>query len=83
MAPGCDAWMWKSLSFRCRGGGFGLHFGRLLVTLRSLCQVFLGYRKEVGILTDTLGTRPGFWKIVDGFWEPLGTNFGIILMIFS
>ena len=34
------------------GGGFGLHFGRLLVTLGSLCQVFLGYRKEVGILTD-------------------------------
>ena len=53
--------MWKSLSFRCPGGGFGLHFGRLVVTLGSLCQVFLGYRKEVGILTD-----------FDGFWLPWG-----------
>ena len=60
MATGCDAWMWKSLSFRCPGGSFGLHFGRLLATLGSLWQVFLGYRKEVGIWTDTLGTKPGF-----------------------
>ena len=60
MATGCDAWMWKSLSFRCPGGGFGHHFGRLLATLGSLWQVFLGYRKEVGIWTDTLGTKPGF-----------------------
>ena len=59
MATGCDAWMWKSLSFRCPGEALGTIFGRLLVTLGSLCQVFLGYRKEVGILTDTLGTRLG------------------------
>ena len=44
---------------------------------------FLGYREELGILTDTLGTRLGFYYIFDGFWEPLGTNFGVILMNFS
>ena len=28
------------MSFRFPGGGFGLHFGRLLVTFGSLCPVF-------------------------------------------
>ena len=56
MATGCDAWMWKSLSFRCPGEALGTILG----ALGSLWQVFLGYRKEVGIWTDTLGTKPGF-----------------------
>ena len=30
----------KKLSFRCPGGGFGLHFVRFVVTLWSLCRVF-------------------------------------------
>ena len=66
----------EKFEFWVSGEGFGLHFGRLLVTLGSLCQVFLGYQKEVGILTDAVGTRPGFR-------EPLGTNFGVILTTFS
>ena len=69
----------EKFEFQVSGGGFGLHFGRLLVTLGLLCQVFLGYGKEVGILTDTLGTKPGFEWIFDGFREPRGTNFGVIL----
>ena len=50
----------EKFEFHVSRGGFGLHVGRLLVTLGSLCQVFLGYQKEVGIWTDTLGTKPGF-----------------------
>ena len=45
------------------GGGFGLHFGRLLVTLGSLCQVFLGYRKEVGMFDGHRGDQT--WILVD------------------
>ena len=32
----------ESLRFRCPGGGFGDHFGRLLVTRGSLFLVFEG-----------------------------------------
>ena len=32
----------ESLRFRCPGGGFGAHFGRLLVTRGSLFLVFEG-----------------------------------------
>ena len=54
------------------GKGFGLHFGRLLVTLGSLCLVVLGYLGEVGILTDPLGTSPGFSRLLMDFGSPLG-----------
>ena len=56
MGPGCDAWMWRSLSFRCPGGGFGLQFGRLFGDPGVTVSGSLGYRKKVGILQDTLGT---------------------------
>ncbi len=58
--------MWKSLSFRCPGGGFGLHFGRLLVTLGSLFHVFEGLREVVGFLTDLWGAHSGVCECVEG-----------------
>ena len=50
----------EKFEFWVSSGGFGLHFGRLLVTLGSLFQVFFRYRKEVGISTDTVRPRIGF-----------------------
>ena len=32
---------------------------------------------------DTLGARLGFQYIFNGFWKPLGTNFGTVLVTFS
>ena len=32
---------------------------------------------------DTLGSRSGFLSIFGGFWDPLGTHFGVILVTFS
>ena len=42
MAPGCDAWMWKSLSFRCPGklwASFWEAFGDPGVTLSGFFRV--------------------------------------------
>ena len=63
MPTGCDAWMWKSLSFRCPGEGFGLHFGRLLVTLGSLCQVFFRVPERGWNFDGHL--RDQIWILVD------------------
>ena len=32
---------------------------------------------------DTLGSRSGFLSILGGFWDPLGTHFGVIFVTFS
>ena len=42
MATGCDAWMWKSLSFRCPGEALGTileAFGHPGVTLAGFSRV--------------------------------------------
>ena len=49
----------ESLRFRCPGGGFGDHFGRLLVTRGSLFLVFEGTgrgRNFVGFLMISGGS---------------------------
>ena len=42
---------------------------------------------DPGVLGDTpevtWESRPGFSLILSGFWDSLGTNFGVILVTFS
>ena len=55
---------------------WGLHFGTL--------GDYLGDPGVSGDTPqDTWGSRPGFLSIFGGFWDPLGTNFGVILVTFS
>ena len=71
--------MLDRVSFLAQGGHLGPG-GSILGTLGDR----LG---DPGILGDTPGVtweaRPGFYLILGGFWVPLGTHFGVILVTFS
>ena len=70
-APGRDAWMWKSLSFRCPGGGlrpsFWEAFGDPGVTLSGFFRVpergwnFDGHRGDQTWMTGSALRRGTFW----------------------
>ena len=51
MATGCDAWMWKSLSFRCPGEALGTILGGFWSPVAHFFS-FLKVLGEVGIFMD-------------------------------
>ena len=69
-----------SLSF---GRPVGLHFG----TPGRHFGTLGGHLGDPGVAgdtpQDTWGSRLGFLSILDGFWDPLGTHFGLMLVTFA
>ena len=69
------------------GGGFGHHFGRLLVTLGSLWQVFFRVPERGWNLDGHLGDQT--WILVDFYWipgapgDPLWSHFDDLLVIWT
>ena len=51
------------------GGGFGLHFGRLLVTLGSLCQVFFKIPDRDWNLDGHLGDQTWMTGSAFRYWS--------------